>query len=78
MAQEVDESICDFLLPRFFVAIAADTNSIDTVWFIQIVGSNCVEDRVSYDDYPHEKINCLNQVNPRLCNFSDFNAALNK
>ena len=31
---------------RGFFAITADTSSIDTVWFIQIVESNCVEDSV--------------------------------
>ena len=31
-----------------------DTNSIDTVWFIQIVESNCVEDRTLCDDYDHK------------------------
>ena len=34
----------DFLVPGSFIAIAADTNSIDTVWFIQIVESICVGD----------------------------------
>ena len=34
---------------RIFLAIAADTNSTDTVWFIQIVESSCVGDRVLCD-----------------------------
>ena len=36
----------DFLVPWSFIAIAADTNSIDTVGFIQIVESSCVGDSV--------------------------------
>ena len=36
VVQENDETVADFLVPGFFVAIAVDTNSIDTVWFIQI------------------------------------------
>ena len=51
--QEIDETNADFLLPVFFVTTAADTNSTDTVWFIQIVERNCVEDRMLCDDYPH-------------------------
>ena len=51
---KIDETVADFLVPGFFVATAADTNSIDTVWFIQIVESNCVEDRVLCDDYGHK------------------------
>ena len=46
VAQEVDETAVDFLLPGIFVAITSDTNSIDTVWFIQIAESNFVEDSV--------------------------------
>ena len=42
------------MVPGSFVAIAADTNSIDTVWLIQIVESNCVGDRVLCDDYGHK------------------------
>ena len=38
----------DFLVPWSFIATAADTNSIDTVWFIQIVESSCIGDRVLY------------------------------
>ena len=37
MAQEVDETVADFLVPGSFVATVADTHSNDTVWFIQIV-----------------------------------------
>ena len=78
VAQEVDETVCDFLLSVFFVTIAADTNSIDTVWFIQIVESNCVEDK-SVIWLPSQKNKlCLNWVERRFCNFSDFNPALNK
>ena len=54
VAQEVDETVADFLLPGFFVAIAAGTSSIDIVWFIQIVESNCVKDRVLFDDCSHK------------------------
>ena len=36
------------------MAIAADTNSTDTVWFIQIVEGNRVGDRVLCDDYGHK------------------------
>ena len=38
----------------YFVAIAFDTSSIDTVWFIQIVESNFVGDGVLCDDYSHK------------------------
>ena len=31
-----------------------DTNSTDTVWFIQIVESNCVEDGTLCDYYDHK------------------------
>ena len=41
-------------IPESFVAIAADTNSTDTVWFIQIVEGNRVGDRVLCDDYGHK------------------------
>ena len=51
VAQDVDKIAADFLVPGSLVAIAADTNSIDTVWFIQIVESNSVEDSMLCDDY---------------------------
>ena len=54
VAQDVDKIAADFLVPGSLVAIAADTNSIDTVWFIQIVESNCVEDSMLCDDYGHK------------------------
>ena len=44
VAQEVDETVADPLVPGSFAAIVADSNSFDTVWFIQIVESNCVRD----------------------------------
>ena len=44
----------DFLVWWSFAAIAADTNSFDTVWFIQIAKSSCVGDRVVCDDYDHK------------------------
>ena len=78
VAQEVDETVCDFLLSVFFVTIAADTNSIDTVWFIQIVESNCVEDKSVIWLHSQKNKLCLNWVERRFCNFSDFNPALNK
>ena len=54
VAQEVDETSVDFLLPGIFVAITSDTN----------------EDRVLCDDHPHKKNKlCLNRVKPRFCNF---------
>ena len=37
VAQEVDETVADFLLPGFFVAIAADTSSIDIVWLFKLL-----------------------------------------
>ena len=54
VAQEVDETVAGLLVPGSFVSIAANTNSIDTVWFIQIVESNCVGDGVLCDDYSHK------------------------
>ena len=54
VAQEVDETVAGLLVPGSFVSIAADTNSIHTVWFIQIVESNCVGDEVLCDDYSHK------------------------
>ena len=52
---------CDFYpssifwyIPGSFVAIAADTNSTDTVWFIQIVESSCAGHRVLCDHYGHK------------------------
>ena len=33
VAQEVDETVTDLLVPRSFVTITADTNSNDTVWY---------------------------------------------
>ena len=37
-----------FLIPGFFIAIAVDTNSIDTIWFIQTVESSCLRDSVMW------------------------------
>ena len=51
---KIDEAVADLLVPASFVAIASHTNSIDTVWFIQIVESNCVWYGVLYDDYSHK------------------------
>ena len=51
---KLDEIVADFLVSGFFVAITADTSSIDTCWFIQIVESNFVEDRVFCGDYSHK------------------------
>ena len=31
-------------LLKVFIVIAADTNSIDTIWYVQIVESSCVGD----------------------------------
>ena len=53
-AKEVHETVANFLVPGFFVVTAADTNSIDTVWFIQIFENNYVKDRVLCDDYSHK------------------------
>ena len=53
-AKEVHETVANFLVPGFFVVIAADTNSIDTVWFIQIFENNYVKDRLLCDDYSHK------------------------
>ena len=53
-AKEVHETVTNFLVPGFFVVSAADTNSIDTVWFIQIFENNYVKDRVLCDDYSHK------------------------
>ena len=53
-AKEVHETVTNFLVPGFFVVTAADTNSIDTVWFIQIFENNYVEDRVLCDDCSHK------------------------
>ena len=43
VAQEVDETVGDFLVPGSFVAIGADTNSIDTVWFIKLLKVTVLE-----------------------------------
>ena len=53
-AQEVDKTVVHFLVPRSFAATAADSNSIDTVWFIKIAESNCVEDGVLWNEYGHK------------------------
>ena len=53
-AQKVDKTVADFLVPRSFAATAADSNSIDIVWFIKIVESNCVEDGVLCNEYGHK------------------------
>ena len=42
----------DFL--KVFIAIAANTNSIDTILFDQIVESSCFGDRVLCDDSCHK------------------------
>ena len=44
----------DFLVPGSFIAITADTNSIDTVWFIEIAESSFVGDRELRDDHGHK------------------------
>ena len=44
----------DFLVPGSFIAITADTNSVDTVWFIEIAESSFVGDRVLCDDHGHK------------------------
>ena len=44
----------DFLAPISFIAITADTNSIDTVWFIEIAESSFVGVRVLFDDHGHK------------------------
>ena len=53
-AKEVHETVANFFVPGFFVVIAADTNSTDTVWFIQIFENHYVEDSVLCDDYSHK------------------------
>ena len=54
MAQEVNETVADFLVPGSFVAIPADTNSINTVWFVQTLENSCAGDGVLGDDYNHK------------------------
>ena len=54
VTQEVAETVADFLAPRSFAAIAIDTNSINMIWFIQIVESNCVGDGVLCDHFGHK------------------------
>ena len=54
MAQEVNETVADFLVPGSFVDIPADTNSINTVWFVQTLENSCAGDGVLGDDYNHK------------------------
>ena len=44
----------EFLVPGSFIAITADTNSIDTVWFTEIAESSFVGDKVLCDDHCHK------------------------
>ena len=54
MAQEGDEIFSDVLVTESFVAIAPDTNSIDTVLFIRTFESSCVGGGGLCHDYSHK------------------------
>lgn len=52
MTTSKDNENDDFILLDSFVAVAADSGSIDTVWFIHIV-DKCTSDGTDVDDYGH-------------------------
>ena len=54
VAQEGDEIFVDVLVTESFVAIAPDTNSIDTALFIRPFESSCVGGGVLRHDYSHK------------------------
>ena len=43
----------DFIALGSVVAVTAENNSIDTVWFIQIFGTKCLSNGQYTDDYGH-------------------------
>ena len=49
--EDGESNIIDFLPENSFVAVAAGNNSIDTVWFVKIIDSDCLSDGSCVDDY---------------------------
>ena len=45
--------ITEYVVPDTYVAVAADSKSIDTVWFIKVAENNCISRGDDVDDYGH-------------------------
>ena len=50
-----DESnlLTEYITPDSIVTVAADSNSIETVWFIKVIENECVSNGEDQDDYGH-------------------------
>ena len=50
-----DESnlLTENITPDSIVAVAADSNSIETVWFIKVIENECVSNGEDQDEYGH-------------------------
>ena len=45
--------LTEYITPDSNVAVAADSNSIETVWFIKVIENECVSNGEDQDDYDH-------------------------
>ena len=50
---EGDSVDSNFIAPESIVAVAADTNAMDTIWFLKVKDINCVSINDSMDDCGH-------------------------
>ena len=46
-----DEGRYDFIIPQMYVAVAADDNSLDPMWFIKVLKVECCGNGKYGDDY---------------------------
>ena len=46
-----DEGRYDFIFPQMYVAVAADDNSLDPMWFIKVLEVDCCGNGKDGDDY---------------------------
>ena len=46
-----DEQVNSYIKPGSFVAVAAPQSSKDTIWFIKVLETNLVNNKVSKDNY---------------------------
>ena len=49
--EDNESSVINFWAEDSFIAVAAGSNSIDTVWFVKVIDDDCLSDGSCVDDY---------------------------
>ena len=51
VTEEDDQNTLHFIVEDSYVAIVADTSSVDTLWFVKIVNTSCIGNGNDSDDF---------------------------